>query len=90
MSDIHKILDKGKPEQLLGFSQLDIDKSNLEMLVGMDVCQYRMMPCNTVLGDRSIIITNKRYKSKVHMLDVYKEAATSKKKKSKEAQDNKE
>lgn len=49
------------------------------MLVGMDVCQYRMMPCSTVLGDRSIIITNKRYKSKVQMLDVYKEAAAQKK-----------
>ncbi len=33
-----------------------------------------MMPCKTVFGDRSIKITNKRYKSKVRMLEVYREA----------------
>ena len=33
-----------------------------------------MMPCKTVFGDRSIKITNKRYKSKVKMLEVYKQA----------------
>jgi hypothetical protein len=31
-------------------------------------------PCQTVFGDRSIKITNKRYKSKLKMLDVYKDA----------------
>jgi len=35
-----------------------------------------MMPCKTILGDRSIVITEKRYKSKLNMMDVYKEAAS--------------
>lgn len=38
----------------------------------MDICSYRM-PCKTILGDRSFIITQKRFNSKVKMLDVYKE-----------------
>ena len=46
----------------------------MEYLVGLDVCSYRMMPCKTIFGDRSIKITNKRYKSKLKMLEVYKEA----------------
>lgn len=76
LTDIHKILDSGKPEQLLEFKGLDLEKqsTHLELLVGLDVCSYRMMPCKTIFGDRSIKITNKRYKSKVKMLEVYKQA----------------
>jgi hypothetical protein len=70
---VHKILDKGKPEELLVFDKLDIADGNLEYLIGLDVCAYRL-PCKTILGDRSIIITKKRYNSKVQMLDVYREA----------------
>lgn len=44
----------------------------------MDICSYRTMPCKTILGDRSFKITSKRYKSKLNMLDVYKEAASQK------------
>lgn len=60
----------------MDYKGIAIDKSatHLEFLVGLDVCSYRMMPCKTVFGDRSIKITNKRYKSKVKMLEVYKEA----------------
>lgn len=50
-----------------------MNKGNLELLVGMDICSYRM-PCKTILGDRSIGITKKRFKSKVKMLEVYKES----------------
>lgn len=71
--DIHKILDTDKPETLLAYPNLDLEKANLEYLIGMDVCSYRMMPCKTIFGDRSIQITNKRYKSKVQMLEVYKD-----------------
>ena len=75
LSDIHQILDSEKPEQLMAYKGLDISKtsSHVEFLIGLDVCSYRMMPCKTVFGDRSIKITNKRYKSKVQMLDVYKD-----------------
>lgn len=52
--DIHKILDTDKPETLLKYQNLDLDKANLEYLIGMDVCSYRMMPCKTIFGDRSI------------------------------------
>lgn len=75
LSDVHKILDTGKVEQLMDYKGLEMGKSSahLEYLVGLDVCSYRMMPCKTVFGDRSIKITNKRYRSKVKMLEVYKE-----------------
>ena len=76
LADVHKILEMDDPEKLLEYKGLDVSKvsSHIEYLVGLDVCSYRMMPCKTIFGDRSIKITNKRYKSKVKMLDVYKEA----------------
>jgi hypothetical protein len=64
MSDINKILDTDKPESLLNYDQIDIDRGNLEYLVGMDICSYRL-PCKTIFGDRSITITQKRFDSKV-------------------------
>ena len=68
-------MDSGKVSDLLEYKGLEMAKSSahLEYLVGLDVCSYRMMPCKTVFGDRSIKITNKRYRSKVKMLEVYKE-----------------
>ena len=75
LTDVHRILDSGKTDTLFDYKGLDLSKSSshLEFLIGLDVCSYRMMPCKTVFGDRSIKITNKRYKSKVKMLEVYKE-----------------
>ena len=75
LSDIHKILDSESPQRLMEYKGLDISKASahLEYLIGMDVCSYPMMPCKTIFGDRSIKITNKRYRSKVKMLEVYKE-----------------
>ena len=75
LSEVHKILDSDSPGDLLSYKGLDVSKASahLEYLVGLDVCSYRMMPCKTIFGDRSIKITNKRYKSKVKMLEVYKE-----------------
>lgn len=76
--DMHRVLDQGRGEGLLDYRGLDVSKSSshLEFLVGLDQCSYRQMPnpCQTVFGDRSIKITNKRYKSKLKMLEVYKEA----------------
>ena len=37
------------------------------------------MPCKTVLGDRDIAITNKRYQAKIHLLELYKEELAAKK-----------
>lgn len=78
LMDIHRILDSGKPEGLITYKGLDLAKSSshVEFLVGLDQCSYRNMPapCKTIFGDRSIKITNKRYKSKLKMLEVYKEA----------------
>ncbi|CDW84757.1 UNKNOWN [Stylonychia lemnae] len=81
MERLYKLLDKEDYDQIIKGNQLDLDSSYLEMLSGMDLCQYRMMPCKTILGDRSIVITEKRYKSKLNMLEVYKEAASQTKKK---------
>ncbi|TNV80913.1 hypothetical protein FGO68_gene11472 [Halteria grandinella] len=77
LMDVHRILDTGKALDLKGYKGLDLSKSSshVEFLVGLDQCSYRNMPapCQTVFGDRSIKITNKRYKSKLKMLEVYKE-----------------
>lgn len=78
LMDVHRVLNTGNPSALLAYKGMDLSKSSshLEFLVGLDQCSYRNMPalCQTVFGDRSIKITNKRYKSKVSMLEVYKEA----------------
>jgi len=76
--DLHRVLDQGRGEGILAYKGIDASKtaSHLEFLVGLDQCSYRNMPapCQTVFGDRSIKITNKRYKSKLKMLEVYREA----------------
>ena len=63
ISHIHKLLDKD-PEELKNFKEIDVEDSNLEYLVGIDYCSYRM-PCKMVLGDRSYFTTKKRYEGKV-------------------------
>lgn len=70
---VHKILDN-EPKKLKDFDQIELEDSNLEYLVGIDYCSYRM-PCKTILGDRSYLLTKKRFESKIQMLDVYREAA---------------
>ncbi len=55
ISMIHKILDQN-PEKLATFDQIDIEDSNLEYLIGIDYCTYRM-PCKTVYGDRNYLLT---------------------------------
>jgi hypothetical protein len=72
ISEVHKILDS-EPMQLLDYEQIDIEDSNLEYLLAIDYCSYRL-PCKTILGDRNYKLTKKRYESKIKMLDVYKEA----------------
>lgn len=52
-------MDK-KPEKLMDFDQIDIIDSNMEYLIGLDYCAYRM-PCKVVMGDRSYKLTNKKY-----------------------------
>jgi len=76
MNRLYKLLDREDFDEIADGKMLDIDQSYLEMTTGMDMCQYRMMPCKTILGDRSIVITEKRYKSKLNMMEVYKEAAS--------------
>ena len=64
MNKVNKILDKPNAEaKLLDFDQIDMDKSNMEYLMAFDLCSYRM-PCHSVLGDRSMKITKKRFKTK--------------------------
>ena len=72
ISDINEMLNKD-PEKLKEYDQVDVEDSNMEYLVGIDFCSYRL-PCKTLLGDRSYKTTKKRYESKKAMLDVYKEA----------------
>mmetsp|Transcript_34986 Transcript_34986/g.26113 ORF Transcript_34986/g.26113 Transcript_34986/m.26113 type:complete len:266 (+) Transcript_34986:252-1049(+) len=73
INDIHKILDKEEAEmELLRYGGLDVTEGNIEYLVGMDVCSYRL-PCKTVFGDRNFSITKKRFNSKLAMLQVYRD-----------------
>ena len=76
---MHNILDK-KPELLSEYEEISVEDSNMEYLIGLDYCSYRM-PCKTILGDRSYKLTKKRFQSKREMLDVYKEAVELKKNK---------
>jgi hypothetical protein len=55
------------------YEEISVQDSNMEYLIGLDYCSYRM-PCKTILGDRSYKLTKKRFQSKREMLDVYKEA----------------
>jgi len=54
---------KTEPEKLKAYDQIDIEDSNMEYLVAIDICSYRI-PCKTILGDRSYKITKKRYEGK--------------------------
>lgn len=72
ISHIHKLLDND-PEGLKRFKEIDLEDSNMEYLIGIDYCSYRI-PCNMVLGDRSYFTTKKRYEGKKQMLSVYKDA----------------
>lgn len=62
ISDIHQILKKD-PEKLKAYDQIDVEDSNMEYLMAIDICSYRI-PCKTVLGDRSYKITKKRFEGK--------------------------
>ena len=52
--------------------QISVNEGNFEFLVGLDTCSYRM-PCTTVLGDRYLSITQKRFQAKTHLIELYKE-----------------
>ena len=72
VSQIHKLLDK-EPALLRKFDEIDLEDSNMEYLIGLDYCSFRL-PCKMILGDRSYFTTKKRYEGKVKMLDVYKKS----------------
>ena len=52
--------------------QIAVNEGNFELLVGLDQCSYRM-PCKTILGDRNLSITQKRFQAKANLLKLYKE-----------------
>ena len=67
------MLSQKKPSRLLRFEdQIAVNKGNFEFMIGLDTCSYRL-PCKTVLGDRNLSITQKRYQAKTHLLELYKE-----------------
>ena len=72
MQIIHNVLDKD-PNRLMSLESIDVENSNLEYLLGIDYCTYRM-PCKPVMGDRSYKTSRKRFESKIQMREVYKEA----------------
>lgn len=46
------------------------DLEDLEYLIGIDLCSYRMSSCRSVLGDRDYKITKKKLRSKIKLLDI--------------------
>ena len=73
MGHVHKLLSQRRPERMLRLEdEIAVNQGNFEFLVGLDTCSYRMA-CKSVLGDRDLSITQKRYQAKVHLMDLYKE-----------------
>eukprot|EP00351_Strombidinopsis_sp_SopsisLIS2011_P000599 CAMPEP_0116870592 /NCGR_PEP_ID=MMETSP0463-20121206/555_1 /TAXON_ID=181622 /ORGANISM="Strombidinopsis sp, Strain SopsisLIS2011" /LENGTH=104 /DNA_ID=CAMNT_0004507393 /DNA_START=222 /DNA_END=536 /DNA_ORIENTATION=+ len=73
LQDVHQILDTGNFDKLLDYPNIAVDQGNFELLIGLDQCSYRMA-CKSIFGDRSIMITEKRYHAKLQMLKMYQEA----------------
>jgi len=74
MTGVHRRLDKDKADKLLDYDKIAINEGSFEMLVGLDQCAHRM-PCKTILGERQISISDKRYQAKVQLLGLHKEDA---------------
>ena len=72
-NQVHKVLSQKRPQRLLKFEdQISVNQGNFEFLVGLDTCSYRTQ-CKTVLGDRDLSLTQKRFQAKAHLLELYKE-----------------
>ena len=72
-NQVHKLLNQKRPKRLLRMEeQIAVNEGNFELLVGLDQCSYRM-PCKTILGDRNLSITQKRFQAKANLLKLYKE-----------------
>lgn len=52
--------------------QIAVNQGNFEYLVALDTCSYRMA-CKTVLGDRYLSTTQKRFQAKNNLVNLYKE-----------------
>ena len=77
MSQVHRLLSQKNPRRLLKFEdQIAINQGNFEYLVGLDTCSYRLT-CRTVLGDRNLSTTQKRFQSKVGLVQLYKDQSAS-------------
>ena len=60
-NQVHKVLSQKRPQRLLKFEdQISVNQGNFEFLVGLDTCSYRTQ-CKTVLGDRDLSLTQKRF-----------------------------
>jgi len=70
MENAHWILDH-EPELLLTDSGFDC--RDLDYLIALDTCNFRMSNCNWVLGDWDYRITKKKLKAKIKLLDVVKD-----------------
>ena len=82
-NQVHKLLNQKRPKRLMRMEeQIAVNEGNFELLVGLDQCSYRM-PCKTILGDRNLSITQKRFQAKANLLKLYKEQMKEEKAKTK-------
>lgn len=70
MEKFYKVLKE--PEKVHKLSQKSdlIELKEMEYLIGIDICSFRIPQCRSILGDRNISITSKRLKAKMRLSDI--------------------
>lgn len=70
MEKFYKILDNEDKVKTLSQKSDLIELKELEYLVAIDICSFRLPQCRSVLGDRSWSITQKRLRAKMRLSEV--------------------
>ena len=70
MEKFYNILDNEEKVNKLGQSSDLIELKEMEYLIGIDVCSYRIPQWRSILGDRNWSITQKRLRAKLRLTDI--------------------
>lgn len=70
MEKFYQVLNDDEKITKLSEKSNLIELKEMEYLIGIDVCSYRLAQCRSVLGDRSYSITKKRMKAKTRLSDI--------------------
>jgi len=69
----YKILDDEEKVKKLGQKSDLIELKEMEYLLGVDICSFRIPRCRSILGDRNWSITQKRLRAKLRLSDLLTE-----------------